>query len=145
MERGYPRGEPVILPDPPAGQGFEHSPPGPVLELVQAVTFRLTAAAGGGARIPVVSYLDGSGQAFAVTGAPFNLAGGQAGLFSFFVGGNQYGANAAAHIGGPLPAIWLDMRSTLSVDAEGIAAGDQFSDLRLYVLTRPVARQYEEG
>jgi hypothetical protein len=143
VEWGYPRGEPVILPDPAAGDGFEYSPPGPVHEQIQAVTFRFTAAAGGGARLPFVAYLDGTGQAFAVSGAPFNLAGGQAGIFSFFVGGNQYGANAAAHIGGPLPAVWLDMRSMLAVDADGIAAGDQFSRVRLFVVSRPIGREHE--
>lgn len=145
MEWGDSCGEPVILADPPAGQGFAYAPSGAVYEQIRAVTFKLVDAVAGTTRVPIVSYLDGSGLAFAVAAPSFNLGSGQTSVFSFAVGIQPYGANAAAHIGGPLPPLWLDMRATFDVSVDGIQGADQISDVRLYVVSRPIVADGNAG
>lgn len=125
--------EVVRVPSPPAGAGFTVPVSGAETWRVLAVTFVLNTAAGGGARLPRVEYIDGSGTVFAFAGAPFTVAGALSSAFSFVVGALQFGANGAAQIGGPLPDLTLDVNTSIGVAVDAIAGADQLGDIRLYV------------
>ncbi len=133
MSGEWVAGVPVSLGSPAAGLGFEYEPAGHGPARVLAVTFQLVTAVAVAARAPVVSFLDGSGNAVAQVAAPFTQAASFTCLYSFTVGGVQYGANNAAHIGGPLPKLTIDSRITLAVTVAAVQAADQISKVRLWM------------
>lgn len=130
---GYLPGQPVTVESPAAGQPVLWPVPTGEPLLIQAVTFELVTAAAVANRIPFVAFVDPTGEIAACTAAPFTLAAAHTALYSFFVGGAQYGANNAEHIGGPLPALCVDDHMVLEVAVDAIAAADQIGNVRLYV------------
>jgi len=128
-------GQPRIIrvADPDAGQGFAHAPGGAYLERLEAVSFQLVTAAGGGNRAPVLALLGFDGVPFLEAGSPFTQAGALTGQWTFAAGITEYGANGAARQGVPIPALLLDNTMSLELDVGAIAAGDRIHNVRLYV------------
>lgn len=139
---GYRPGQPVTIEPPLAGQPVEWPVASGLPILIQAVTFELVTSNHVANRIPFVTFTDPLGAVAAATAAPFSLAASKTSLFSFFNGGAQYGANDAALIGGPLPALSVDVRMTLNIGVTLIDAGDQLQNVRLYVV--PLGRPYDD-
>jgi hypothetical protein len=133
--RGVPK--PVALLDPAAGQPVTYVPSQGEIECVRAVTFLLTTSNAVAARRAVVRFLDGQGVPVAVCASPFTLAASKSQRVSLYVGGEQFGANDAGAVGGPLYERWLDGLLTLQVTADLLAAGDKISELRLDVVGYP--------
>lgn len=123
----------IAIADPPAGQGFVHAPAGAYSELLEAVSFQLVTAAGGGNRAPVLELLGFDGVPFLEAGSPFIQAGALTGQWTFAAGITEYGANGAARQGVPMPALLLDNTMSLELAVGAIAAGDRIHGIRLYV------------
>jgi len=132
--RGYDFGQPYDLPSPAAGSGVVWPIASALPVRIEAVTFKMVTSGTAGNRRPVIEYLDSEGFPFAFAGAPYVQAASLTSLYCFFVGGTQVGADGAPHIGGPLPNIATDLRTTLAIDVETIKPADQISNVRLWVV-----------
>lgn len=127
------RVEPITVGAPAAGAGFTHVVPGAATQRVVTVSFRLVNAVAAANRIPRVEFLDAAGNVFAAVAAPFVTTSGVTSRFTFGVGLNQYGANDAAQIGGPLPDLELIAGLAVRVAVASINAADQIDGAALFV------------
>jgi hypothetical protein len=121
-----------------AGAGFAFVIPGTFVTEVQALSFRLTTSADVADRVAVVSFLDATGQPYAPIAAPFTQAASLTTDYTFAVGITQFGADDAANIGAPLPALRLQAGISVAVSVVGIAAADQITRARLLLAQWPV-------
>lgn len=128
----------VALDNALATTGMTYAIPHTVRVRVAAVTFTLTAAAGGGVRRPVVSYVDGTGATVVAAGSPFTRSAGAASVFSFGVDLEQFGANDAAIIGAGLPRVALPDNMQIVVSVVGAQAADMLTFGRLLLAQYPV-------
>jgi hypothetical protein len=128
----------VALDDALATAGMTYVIPHTVRVRVAAVTFTLTAAAGGGVRRPAVLFVDGTGQTVVAAGSPFTRSAGAASVFSFGVDLEQFGANDAAIIGAGLPRVALPDNVAVVVSVVGAQAADKLSHGRLLLAQSPV-------
>lgn len=127
------RVEPITVGSPAAGAGFTHRVPGATVQKFLTVSFRMVNAAAVANRLVRVEFLDAAGAVFAAVGAPFKTTTGVTSRFTFGVGLNQYGADDAAQIGGPLPALELIGGLALRVAVANMNAGDQIDGAALFV------------
>lgn len=141
MWRGVPK--PVALSSPAAGQPAVYIPPQEQIECVRAVTFTLTTVGGATIRRPLVRFLDGKGTPVAVNASAFTLSTGHAQVVSFQVGGQTFGVNDGAEVGGPLYERWLDGLVRLQIAVDAMAAGDKLTNIRLDVVGYP-AEWYDD-
>lgn len=100
-------------------------------EDVVAVTFTLTAAAGGGTRLPRLQWIDGDGVPFAAVQAPVGRAGGGASIFSFVRGVYPSGILSSPTIVTPIPDLTLLPNWSVLIDIAAGAAGDTVSNVRV--------------
>lgn len=129
---------PITVGAPAAGSGFTHAVPGATFQRVRVVSFLLTTDGNAASRLPRVEFLNAAGDVFAAVAAPFTLAASLAARFTFGIGLNQYGANNAAQIGGPLPDVLLESGLAVRVAIASVQAGDQVSGSSLFVDQYPV-------
>lgn len=127
------RVEPITVGSPAAGAGFTHPVPGAATQRIRTVSFRLVNAAAAANRIPRVEFLDAAGAVFAAVAAPFKTTTGVTSRFTFGIGLNQYGADDAAQIGGPLPDLELIAGLAVRVVVGAMNAGDQIDGAALFV------------
>jgi hypothetical protein len=135
---GWAEHEPRAIPTPAVATGFTYVVPGTVRERIMAVSFVLVADANAANRLPRVEYLNAAGDVFASVAAPFVLTATLTSRFTFAVGLQQFGANAAAQIGGPLPPLKLNSGLSVRVSVGAVQAGDQISVASLFVDQWPV-------
>ena len=125
--------EPVTIGSPAAGSGFTHTVPGSTVQRVRSLSFLLTNDGNAANRLPRVEFLNASGEVFAAVAAPFTIPANVAARYTFGVGLQQYGANGAAQIGGPIPDYKLSAGLALRVVIANVQAGDQISVASLFV------------
>jgi hypothetical protein len=130
--------EVVIIGAPPVATGFTHNVPGASRQRIVTLSFVLFTDANAANRLPRIDYNDSAGNAFFSVGAPFSTPANSTGRYSFGIGVMQFGANAAAAIGGPLPDVRLSVGLSISVAVVGIQVGDQVDGISLFVDQWPV-------
>ncbi len=126
------------IPTPAVATGFTYTVPGTVLERVMSLSFVLVADANAANRICRVEYLAANGDVFASVAAPFTVTAAITSRLTFGVGLQQFGANAAAQIGGPLLPIKLRSGLSVRVAVLNVQVGDQISVAYLSVEQWPV-------
>jgi hypothetical protein len=127
-------GPPDVLPlEPIAGNGSLAIGADGFWTVVRAVSFELVAAAGGAARTPRLSWLADDVVPFAQALAPFTIAATITSRVTFAVDVQQAGANNAASIIAPMPALTLLPGWTLKLDVVNGAAGDAVKNGRVYL------------
>jgi uncharacterized membrane protein YjjP (DUF1212 family) len=112
--------------------------PSSTVQRIVSVSFVLVADANAANRIARVEYLNAAGDVFFAVAAPFTVTAAVTSRLSFAIGMPQYGANAAAQIGGPLPDFLLIGGLALRVAVASIQAGDQISGASLFVDQLPI-------
>lgn len=117
--------------------GLTYDLPLSVITELQAVTFTLTTAAGGGARQVVFEIRDGFGVTVYGIAAPGTQAGGLSVVYSFARDVTVYGSSALGFMGGPVPGGWLPENLSLLALVTGAAAGDLITNARMLVRQRP--------
>jgi hypothetical protein len=130
--------EPVTVGAPAVATGFTHRVPGATVQRIRSVSFVLVADANAANRIARVEYLDAAGAVFAAVAAPFTVTANITSRLTFGIGIQQFGANAAAQIGGPLPDLLLQAGLAVRVAVAAIQAGDQISGASLFVDQYPI-------
>ena len=125
--------EPITIGSPPVATGFTHVVPGSSRQRIVAVSFILVADANAANRIARVEYLNAAGAVFFAVAAPFTVTANITSRLNFGIGVQQFGANAAAQIGGPLPDFNLAAGLAVRVAVTAIQAGDQISGASLFV------------
>lgn len=128
----------IGVPSPLIGLGFTYTNPGTVTQEILSVSFKMVNAAVAVSRIPVLSYLDPDGVAFAAVASGFTTGSGITSRYLFAQGIQEFGANDAAHIGVPIPPFKLGVGTSLSLGVTAIDAGDQISEVRIVVAKWPV-------
>lgn len=139
---------PEIVPraNPAAGAGLTYTVGGRYWERIVSVDFKLVADANAANRIVSLAYQDQDGREYARAASPFAQTAAITTQYSFFVGGTQFGAAAAAAIGGPLPALFLRPGHKLVLAIAGVQVGDQVSLFTMYVERFPTGPEgYEMG
>ena len=136
--------EPVTIGSPAVATGFTKRVAGSDVWRVLSVSFVLVADGNAASRIARVEYLNAAGDVFAAVASPFTVTAGVTSRLTFAVGLQQFGANAAAHIGGPLPDLILMDGLAVRVAVTAIQAGDQLSGISLFVAQSTV-RPDENG
>jgi hypothetical protein len=126
----HPRTALQAIADPAVTTGFTIVTPGTVEQILQALTFTLVTDSNVANRIMVVKFLDPTGVSFAEIASPFTQAASLTSVYTFATGIQSFGANGAANIGVPLPALRLDVSMSVSVSITAKAAGDQVSKIR---------------
>lgn len=126
----HPRTAIQALANPAAGVGFSIPTPGTVEQELQALTFTVVSDANAASRIVVVKFLDPTGVSFTEVASGFTQAASKTSVYTFAVGIQEFGANDAANIGVPIPALQLDVTLSLSVSITGVQVGDQVSKIR---------------
>lgn len=129
---------PVTLPAPPAGQGLAFSIAQSEASELLGVSFTVVTSAGVANRAARVELRDSTGVPLAAVAAPFVQTATKTSRYTFAPGLQQFGANDAVAIGGPLPAWVIDGRITIAVVIAAIQAADQISDARYIVRAQPV-------
>lgn len=123
----------VLVPNPAAGAGFTWKPSGAEFTRIRAVCFQLVTSSAVANRIVYLDLVDGSGAKIARSSAGFNQTASLTSVYTFAVGINTYGANAAASIGSGLPEIWLRNGCEISVGITAVDTADQVSAIRVTV------------
>lgn len=136
MERVAP--QLIYVPAPLAGQFASHEVPGAAAQKVVAVGFTFTASAAVANRNPEVQIVAPDGSVIVDVALPFNVTANGTTFASFAVGLQQFGANAAARMGGPLPDAWLTNGMSIQAGAVAMQAADTVSALRLLVAQWPL-------
>lgn len=131
----------IALPQSPPGQGFTFTPSGAVVTELIAVSFRVVTSAGVANRQVFLEFRDSAGFSFATVAAPFQQTATHTTDYSFTCGGLQYGANDAAHIGGPLPCLSMDNTLQLVAGITAIQAADQISRITLAARLWPIREE----
>lgn len=130
--------EPITVGAPAVATGFTHRVPGSTVQRIRSVSFVLVADANAANRIARVEYLNAAGDVFAAVGSPFTVTAAVTSRLTFAIGLQQFGANAAAQIGGPLPDFLLQAGLAIRVAVASIQAGDQLSGISLFVDQLPI-------
>jgi hypothetical protein len=112
--------------------------PSSVVQRIVAVSFVLVADANAANRIARVEYLNAAGDVFFAAAAPFTVTAGVTSRLNFGIGIQQFGANAAAQIGGPLPDFMLIGGLAVRVAVASIQVGDQISAASLFADQWPI-------
>lgn len=125
--------QPVTIPNPAVGGGFTYRLPGSERQRILAVTFQLVASADVANRKPLLAYKDGGAGTFAAVGLPYVQTAGITSVYTFAVGLQQFGADDAANMGGPLPDLPLDVGETLVLTVTNVDDTDAVKSIRLFV------------
>jgi hypothetical protein len=126
-------GSPVPLRNPVAGQPAKYVPSERGRELVVAATFTLTTAVAVADRFARVVYLDRQGRTIQIIQSPFKRQAAGTQVASFGLGGDQFGADNAAAVGGPLPELWLSGAEQVQLTLLNIQAADTITHALLWV------------
>lgn len=132
------RYEPVTVGSPAVALGFTHDIPFSEIQRVLGISFQLVTDANAANRIARVEYLNASGAVFFTVASPFTVTASLTSRLNFGVGLQQFGANAAAQIGGPLPDFPLCGGLAVRVAVASIQVADQVQGISLYVAQRTV-------
>lgn len=134
--RGWPQA--VALDNASGSAGLNYVFPGAVLVKLTSLAFKLTTAAGGGARQVIARLEDGTNvTAFAVA-APGTQAGGLTVTYSFAPLLTAGGSSALGFQQAPFVGGWLPENLTLLVGVTAAAAGDLVHDGRMLVSQIPM-------
>ena len=125
-----------------AGQTFKYS--GSEFWRVRAVSFQLVTSVTVASRIVYLDMLDGDGKRLGRFSSGYTQTASLTSVYTFGVGMNVYGANAAASIGAPLPDLWLRKGCELSIGVTAIDTTDQLSAIRV-TLDQVFAGSYADG
>lgn len=121
----------VTVSTPAAGAGVTFKYSGSEFWRVRAVCFQLVTSNAVANRIGYLDFLDGDGKRLGRFSSGYTQTASLTTVYTFGLGMNVYGANAAASIGAPLPELWLRKGCSLSVGVTAIDAGDQISAVRV--------------
>lgn len=135
----------VSVPNPGAGNELSYSFPGSEDSRLRAVTFQLVTSATVATRTVFLDYVDGSGVVIARHSSGFTQTAGLTTLYTFGVGINAYGANAAANIGSPLIDLLLRHGMKVQTTIVNLDSGDVISNVRLVLDQFPVAVESVTG
>lgn len=125
--------EVVAVPSVSAGSFPSVTVPGSQEWRIEGVSFVLDTSGVAGARLVRLEYLNGNYETFFTAAAPFTVAANGLTRFSFGIGMQQFGANNAANIGGPLPNFRLPPGHGVLWNGDNFDVGDQFSGAFLFV------------
>lgn len=125
--------EVVALGSPAAGSALTYTIPGAVQQTPLSIVFTYTASGNAANRFPRVRYLDWSGNPFFEAQSPFKLIATNAAVVSFAVDIAQFGADSAATMGGPIPALRLGDGLRVEISATGIDVADTITLARMFV------------
>lgn len=126
-------GSSVPLNTPAAGQSAKYVPSERGRECVVAATFTLTTAVAVADRYARVVYLDRQGRTIYLAQSPFKRQASGTQVASFGLGGDQFGADNAAAVGGPLPELWLSGAEKVQLSLLNIQAADTITHALLWV------------
>lgn len=132
------RYEPVTIGSPAVALGFTYTAPFSETTRVLGASFQLVTDANAANRIARLEYLNAAGAVFFTVASPFTVTANLTSRLNFGVGLQQFGANAAAQIGGPLPDFPLCGGLAVRLAVTAIQAGDQVQGISLYVAQRTV-------
>lgn len=128
----------IYVPSPTAGQFGSHQVPGAVAQRVVALGFTFHAGAAPANRNPEVQIVAPDGTVIVDVALPFNVVANGTTFASFGIGLQQFGANAATRMGGPLPDAWLTNGMSVQLGALAIQAADTVTAIRLLVAQMPL-------
>lgn len=128
----------VPSPAPAVGDGFTYTVPGTMDQEIVAVSFQLVTDDNAADRIAVFSFLDPDGNPYAPVGSAFTQAASLTTVYTFAVGIQQFGADDAANIGVPIPAVKMLSGYGVQVSLDAVQVGDQISGVRLLLNQWPV-------
>ena len=134
----------VTVSSPAAGAGQTFKYAGSEFWRVRAVSFQLVTSATVANRIVYLDMLDGDGKRLGRFSSGYTQTASLTSVYTFGVGMNVYGANAAASIGAPLPDLWLRKGCELSIGVTAIDTTDQLSVIRV-TLDQVFAGSYADG
>lgn len=136
----YGRGDTqvVALSAPGAGQPISDVLGGASEWCVHAVAVTLTTSAAAANRAPILRLVDGSGIPFFAAEQPFIVTAANTSLLVWAANIQPFGANNAPTIGTSMPELRLYAGLGIEVDAANLAAGDVFSDGRMFVTQYPI-------
>jgi hypothetical protein len=120
-----------------ASAGLTYRLPLSVITKVQAFTFQLVTAGGGGNRQVVALLRDGFGVTVYAVPAPGVQAGGLTVVYSFGNLVTAFGTAALGFMGGPFPGGWLPENLELAAVVGNTDPADVITDARLLVRQRP--------
>jgi hypothetical protein len=125
--------EVVALPSPAAGAALTYTVPGAVQQTPLSIVFTYTASGNAANRFPSVAFLDWSGNPFFEAQSPFKLIATNVAVVSFAVDIAQFGADSAAALGSPIPALRLGDGLRVQLSATGIDVADTITLARMFV------------
>jgi hypothetical protein len=122
-----------------ATAGLVYEFPGDSLFAIRSLAFKLTTAAGGGARQVIAELEDAFGAPVFAVAAPGTQAGGLTVEYSFAPLVPAFGSAALGAMGGPFAGSLLPQNMQVAITVAAAAAGDLIFDGRLLVhrLERP--------
>jgi hypothetical protein len=125
--------EVVALPSPAAGAALTYTIPGAVQQTPVSIVFTYTASSNAANRFPRVRYLDWGGTPFFEAQSPYKLVATNVAVVSFAVDIAQFGADSAATMGGPIPALRLGDGLQIELSATNIDVTDTITLARMFV------------
>lgn len=125
--------EVVALGSPAAGSALTYTIPGAVQQTPLSIVFTFTASGNAANRFPRVRYLDWSGNPFFEAQTPYKLVATNVAVVSFAVDIAQFGADSAAAMGTPIPALRLGDGLQVELSAAAIDVADTITLARMFV------------
>jgi hypothetical protein len=124
-------GQVVPIPAPAAGAGFSYKYGRNEFWKPRVVCFQLVTSATVASRIVYLDVIDGGGLKIGRFSSGYTQTASLTSVYTFGINMNEYGANAAASIGAPIPELWLHPGAKLSVGVTAIDTTDQLSAINL--------------
>lgn len=123
----------VGVQSPAAGSGFTVKVAQSEFWKPRSLCFQMVTSSTVASRIVYLDLIDGAGIKIARASAGFTQTASLTTVYTFALGITQYGANAAASIGAPLPDVWLRPGCKLTVGVTAIDTGDAITAVNLTV------------
>lgn len=121
----------VSVPTPAAGGGFTYTLSVAEYTRIRAVCFQVVTSSTTANRVVSLDLIDPAGGILSRSSGGFNQTASLTVVYTFAVGLNTYGANAALSIGSGLPPLWLRPGSKITANVAAVDTTDQLSAIRL--------------
>ena len=119
----------VLVPSPAAGAGFTFTPSGRNFNRIRTVCFQVVTSSAVASRIVYLDVIDGGGSRLGRFSSGFTQTASLTTIYTFGLGMNVYGADAAASLGAPLAPLWLELGGRVTVGITAVDSSDQVSDV----------------
>jgi hypothetical protein len=127
----------IPLADPAAGAAATYRIPGETWECIHTARFTYVASVAVANRFLTVDLLDGDSAPFARIMSPTALTAGLTRSITYAHGLGDFTVSAGGEETAPLPKLVLPPGFTVQLTAVSIDAGDQISDVSIYVTRAP--------